>query len=224
MSANRPLDEELRRRARRLLNGDRRTEDLDRLYLGLRGRARGFDAVREIGDFVAHRDERSKGFISQVARDVFTSVDVWSMDLRGLKASWTDIGRAAEANLRLASNALVKDGCGCGKSIAKQRVDSALEKISGGERITEAEARALTFLGNRFIWRPAFWADQLVDEFGRLLVRWRLDRGRRARRTRCGPDDTVPARFGRYAQFVHRPRRRQVWAPLRRLRQHRPLA
>jgi hypothetical protein len=165
------FDEDLQRRARRLLGGDRRTDDLDRLYLGLRSRARGFDAVREIGDFVAHRDTRDKGLITQVGRDVFTSVDVWSMSLRGLKPSSADIARAADANLRLATDAQIMSGCGCARSRARKRVESALQRIERGDRISMPEARALDYLGNRFIWKPAFSADQLVDEFGAVLIR-----------------------------------------------------
>jgi len=165
------FDEDLQRRARRLLNGDHRVGDLDRLYLGIRARARGFDAVREIGDFVAHRDTRDKGLIIQVGRDVFTSVDVWSMAMRGLKATLADLGRAADANLRLATEDQVKAGCGCGRARARKRVESALEMIGRGHSMSEAEARALDYLGNRFVWRPAFSADQLIDELGRLLIR-----------------------------------------------------
>jgi len=164
-------DEDLQRRARRLIAGDRRADDLDRLYLGLRARARGFEAVREIGDFVAHRNEREKGLVTQVGRDVFTSAEVWSMAMRGLKPSWSDIGRAADANLRLATDAQIQTGCGCGRARARKRIDSALEKVGRAENITAAEAQALNYLGNRFIWRPAFSADQLIDELGRLLVR-----------------------------------------------------
>jgi hypothetical protein len=171
MTSTTLFDEDLARRARRLLNGDHRVADLDRLYLGVRARARGFDAVREVGDFVAHRDTRDKGLITQVGRDVFTSVDVWSMAMRGLKASWADLGRAADANLRLASEDQIKAGCGCGRSRARKRIGSALEKIGLGQSITDAEVRALDYLGNRFVWRPAFSDDQLIDELGRLLVR-----------------------------------------------------
>lgn len=81
------LDDDLRVRVQRLASGRHRVEDLDRLFLGLRDRDGGRMSVREIGDFVAHRGERHKGPVTQTARDVFASVDVWSLPMRGRKPS-----------------------------------------------------------------------------------------------------------------------------------------
>ncbi|PSM17365.1 hypothetical protein [Nitratireductor sp. StC3] len=165
------LDEDLRHRARRLMAGDRRVADLDRLFLGLRARA-GFQACfREIGDFVAHRDTREKGLITQVGRDVFTSVDVWSSKMRGREPTWADIARAAHANFRLASDEQLKAGCGCKRSSAKQRLQRALVKVEQGKRPTDKEVQTLDYLGNRFIWKPAFTAAQLAAEFIEVLLR-----------------------------------------------------
>ncbi len=50
-------------------------------------------------------------------------------------------------------------------------MEAALEQIKRGDRVGEPEARALDYLGNRFIWRPAFSAGQLIYEFGELLIR-----------------------------------------------------
>ncbi|WP_312808434.1 hypothetical protein [Agrobacterium cavarae] len=164
------LDEDLKHRARRLIAGDFRSGDLDRLFLGQRDRAWGRACFREVGDFVAHRDTREKGLITQVGRDVFTSVDVWSLKMRGRAPSWTDIARAAEANLRLASDEQIRSGCGCQRGAAKKRIQSALTKIDRQEAPTEPEIRALEYLGNRFIWKPAFTSNQLLTEFRDVLT------------------------------------------------------
>lgn len=164
------LDDDLRQRTRRLMAGDFRIGDLDRLFLGQRDRTWGRAAFREIGDFVAHRDTREKGLVSQVGKDVFTSVDVWSLKMRGREPSWADIARAAEANLRLGSDKQIRSGCGCQRGTAKKRMQAALEKIERQERPTDPEIKALDFLGNRFIWRPAFTSDQLFSEFKDVLT------------------------------------------------------
>src|SRR5882672_12565751 len=117
------LDDDLRHRARRLMDGDFRTGDLDRLFLGQRDRAGNRDCFREIGDFVAHRDTRQKGLVTQVGRDIFTSVDVWSLKMRGRDPSWSDISRAAYANLRLASDDQLKAGCGCPRNTARKKLE-----------------------------------------------------------------------------------------------------
>lgn len=165
------LDDDLRHRVRRLIAGDFRTGDLDRLFLGQRNRAWNRACFREIGDFVAHRDTREKGLITQVARDVITSVDVWSLKMRGRDPSWCDIARAADANLRLASDEQLKSGCGCRRSTAKKRLRSALAKIEQNQQPTNTELSVLDYLGNRFIWKPAFTSDQLFAEFKEVLTR-----------------------------------------------------
>jgi hypothetical protein len=106
------IDDDLRLRAGRLLTGQHRVEDLDRLFLGQRDRHHGKESFREIGDFVAHRAERQKGLVTQVARDVFTSVSIWSLGFRDKKPSKSDIVRAAQANYRLALDQQLKNGCG----------------------------------------------------------------------------------------------------------------
>ena len=166
------IDEDLKSRARNVLNGHYRTIDFDRLFLGLRSRAASKQCFRELGDFVAHRDTRVKGFLTQVGRDVFTSLDIWSLKMRGVEATLTDLRRAADANLRLANDAQIADGCGCSKAIARQRLKRGFGKLAENRKPTDKEFRVLQYLANRFIWRPAFTADQLFDEFGQLLVKY----------------------------------------------------
>lgn len=164
------LDDDLRIRARRLASGRHRVEDLDRLFLGLRDRDGGRMSVREIGDFVAHRGERHKGPVTQTARDVFTSVDVWSLPMRGRKPSKSDISRAARANLRLASDMQLKQGCGLRRPTVRRRLESGLKKFARNETLTDQEADVLSYLGDRFIWKPAFSEDQWFNEFRDVLV------------------------------------------------------
>ena len=104
------IDEELRMRLKRMSAGRYHVEDLDRLFLGQRDRHHGKESFREIGDFVAHRAERNKGLVTQAARDMFTSLDVWLLYARGRRPSIADITRAARANFRLASERQLQDG------------------------------------------------------------------------------------------------------------------
>jgi hypothetical protein len=159
------IDDDLRLRAGRLLTGQHRVEDLDRLFLGQRDRHYGKESFREIGDFVAHRAERQKGLVTQVARDVFTSVSIWSLGIRDKKPSKSDIIRAAQANFRLASDQQLKDGCGLRRPIVKRRLENGIARFERGETITDEELKVIIYLGNRFIWKPAFNDDQLFDEF-----------------------------------------------------------
>jgi len=65
------VDTGLRGRVTRLLAGNFRADDLTRLFLYARDRCDGRESVQEIGDFVAHHNERSKGIVTQTLRDFF---------------------------------------------------------------------------------------------------------------------------------------------------------
>src|SRR4051812_33243829 len=53
----------------RLLRGEFRAQYFIELYLYARDRCDGRETVRDIGDFIAHRNERDKGFITDRVRD-----------------------------------------------------------------------------------------------------------------------------------------------------------
>lgn len=164
------IDDDLRARLQRLLAGSHHVHDLDRVFLALRDRAHERESFREIGDFVAHRDQRQKGLVTQTGRDVFTSIDVWSLKLRGRKASLEDIVRAAWANFRLASDSQLKAGCGLQRGTVKGRLKSGLSKLERGEVLAQQEIKVINYLGNRFIWKPAFTDEQLFNEFRDVLL------------------------------------------------------
>jgi len=164
------IDDDLHLRAKRLLGGQHRTDDLDRFYLDLRERTHGRASFREIGDFVAHRGERNRGPVTPVARDVITSVSIWSLGFRGKKPTYPELAQAARANFRLASDKQLKDGCGLKRSAVKKVVDRALPRFEGGGPIDDEELRVLLYLANRFIWRPAFTDDEVVKDFCDVLT------------------------------------------------------
>ncbi len=168
------IDDELRARLKRVLAGECRVEDFDRLFLDQRDRHHGKESFREIGDFVAHRKERNKGLVTQTARDVFTSVDVWSLQMRQKRPSTADITRAAWANFRLASDQRLREGCKVSRGVAKRLLQTGLRKMDRGEPLTDRELNVVMYLGNRFIWKPAFTDDQLFDEFRTVLLTNRI--------------------------------------------------
>lgn len=168
-SADIMIDEDLKRRAQRLVNDDPRVEDLDRLFLGQRGRSHGRTSIREIGDFVAHRDERCKGPVTQVVRDVFASVHTWLLGMLGERATSEDIRLAAEANLRLASDEQIVAGCGLERSFASKNLRKALLKFDHGQRLSKREATVLEYFGNRFIWKPAITDEVLFQDLRYVL-------------------------------------------------------
>jgi len=93
------------------------------------------------------------------------------MKLRGLEPEIADFLRAATVNLRLATDIQIKAGCGMQRGRAKRILKSVKTKIDSGELLDENETKVFQYLGNRFIWRPAFSSDQLIIEFKEVLLR-----------------------------------------------------
>ena len=164
------IDVELQARARRLLAGPIRVEDLDHLFLNQRDRTHGRTSFREVGDFVAHRGERSKGPVTQRVRDIFTSFQVWSMGLRGRVPTLTDLRAAGAANLRLLTDEQLKTRIGMQREAAKVKLEKGFRKLEAKGLLSVHEERLLAQLANHFIWRPAFTDDDLVKDFIDVLV------------------------------------------------------
>lgn len=70
-----PRTDEIRRRVDRLLAGEKNTRDLDSLFVWLRTRSFGNKAVADLGDFVAHSDERDKGITHRGVQRFFDQAD-----------------------------------------------------------------------------------------------------------------------------------------------------
>lgn len=164
------IDAELQARARRLLAGPVRSDDLDQLYLNQRERSHGRDCFREVGDFVAHRGERSKGPVTQQVRDVLTSFRVWSLRLRGRIPTLVDLRAASTANLRLLTDDQLETGIGMRRNAARSKLEKAFRKIGAGRPLSVHDDRLLSLLANHFVWRPAFTDRDLAREFIEVLV------------------------------------------------------
>jgi hypothetical protein len=164
-------DEELRIRARRLLTGNVHLEDLDRLFLDQRQRCHGRKHFQEIGDFLAHRNARNKGPVTEVIQDIMTSFRVWSMPMRGEKHSLADIREAGQANLRLMTDEQLLAGCGMRRQTAQTKFRKGVANLEAGSPVSTSESRAVQYLGNRFVWRPAFNAGDLLNDFLHVLHR-----------------------------------------------------
>ncbi|WP_321900400.1 hypothetical protein [Burkholderia cepacia] len=161
---------ELQVRARRLVEGRATPEDLDRLFLDQRESSHGTESFREVGDFLAHRDQRSKGPVTQRVRDVFTSFRVWSLGLRGLKPTLEDLRAAGFANLSLSTDEELKLGSGLRRDAARQKFDKALRKLTAGELLSQSDMALVGYLANRFVWKPAFTDEALYEGFVQVCM------------------------------------------------------
>ena len=164
-------DTDLQRRVERILQGQRRIDDLDRIFLGLRARSYGRDNVREIGDFVAHRDERDKGVVTTMAADILLSARMYSEGLQGHVPSLDELLEAACANLRIATDEQLQSAVGLSRNIANGVLNQSVSKLRKGKVLTEREQSVLRYLGTSFIWRPAFTDEMLASDLLHVLDR-----------------------------------------------------
>jgi hypothetical protein len=173
---------ELRHRVERLLNGQFIVDDLIRLFLFLRDRSFGNNLVREIGDFVAHADERQKGVVTDDLRDFFAWLRFKLPNLNkkiGLQDLPPRFPEIACANVkRLDSNALKKDS-GLTPNIAQRMMRSIMKKFvpipTGGYTLTSPltnnEAALLRVAISYIVAKPVFQDNALITQMRSVLTK-----------------------------------------------------
>jgi len=170
LKVNTRIDTDLRKRVLRLLAGERRIVDLIRIFLDLRDRSFGRPCFREVGDFVAHRNHRSKGLVTQTAQYLFVSLDVWSLALRNKEVSMEDLFKAGEANLQLATDELIL-AMNLKRPSALKRLKGVQKKWDKFQQLNQSDSQFLEGVANKFVWRPVFSGAQLYNEVVEVLKR-----------------------------------------------------
>lgn len=162
---------ELRQRVRRYIGGDRRVEDLDRIFLGLRDRCYGVASVREIGDFVAHRGEREKGPVTTRVRDVQLSLESWLNQGEGQFPDLPAAKRISAANLRTATDEQLAARLGLRRDVVKMALSQAIRKMEADrfESVTQRERSVFDYLAAAFVWNPAFTDEQVAKDLAFVL-------------------------------------------------------
>ncbi len=164
------IKSELQVRLCRLIEGRAKAEDLDRLFLDQRESSHSRESFREIGDFLAHRDRRSKGPVTQRVRDIFTSFRVWSLGLRRLNPTLDDLRAAGLANLSLSTDEELRSGSGLRRDAARQKFEKALRKLTAGDQLSQSDMTLVDYLANRFVWKPAFTDEVLYEDFVQVCL------------------------------------------------------
>ncbi len=171
-------DPKSRARVERLLNGQNRADDLTHLFLYARDRCDGRESVQEVGDSVAHHDERSKGIVTRTVRDIFAVAKFFGprftpggphpYDPQDLPAITPDFLRAC---FRGIGHSTIKENTGMTKAKAYkilQTLVRALRKKQDGHYylplVSREELALFQCLTRHMVMQSAFKGDQLFED------------------------------------------------------------
>ena len=172
--------EEIKRRADRLLRGDGTFEDLNTLFLWLRGRSFGQVAVKEVGDFVAHADSRDKGEARRALGGLSTVFNFHFRrnDLQETRP-YSEFVAAARASFDSETPAEIRNRFGISQRKGKAALERALSRtfpLGKGFRIsrtalTTKELEVLKHFTSILHVRPLFTDLELANQFLTALTK-----------------------------------------------------
>jgi hypothetical protein len=162
-----------------LLRGEIRSGDFSALCLYLRSHSYGCETVRELGDFVAHADERYKGITTQRVKDFFTFLRFRiptlkaAIDLGALPLNFASV---LEGSFRYIDDATIKRVTRLKRKTAHKVLQSVIDSLvpngSGGLTITRTSSDEIAIIHcciGRITTGPAFNEDRLFNEFVHIL-------------------------------------------------------
>lgn len=177
------VDPKSKVRVERLLRGDFRPEDLMNLFLYARDHCDGREAIKDIGAFVAHHDERDRGLITRSTRDWFAVARFHMSAFRppNLSPAPTFDGQrmpvATQDYFKIAVNridaASIRQRTGLSRARAYQVMNglvARLKRNSDGtwalpDDLTREELNLANCVSSAMVVRGAFEADRLCDDF-----------------------------------------------------------
>lgn len=176
------VDPRSRARAQRLLSNTFRPEDLTDLFLFARDHCGGRQTVREIGHFVAHHNERTKGIVTEATRKwfaagrYFITYNLPSVRARG-GVNRDRMPPATKEYFKIAVKRIGKQiiaaNTGLQQAFAEKLMSTLVDRLTQNEDGTWRLPKSLTTLEWRLIdcvssfirLEPAFPADRLCKEF-----------------------------------------------------------
>lgn len=176
---------ELIRRVDRLLSGQRRTSDLDALFLWLRRHSYGNSAVADVGNFVGHADERDQGVAWKAVGDIGAVLDLSMIQIvserTGVPRPLTpdEVRRTVLTSINFEDPVVTKSETGMGKRRVRAILNAALDKIIdidatsifASSHITDLEKGMIRRYLNMLFIRNAFDEAALIDQLIDALVK-----------------------------------------------------
>jgi hypothetical protein len=137
--------------------------------------------VRELGDFVAHVDKRTKGITTKVLRDYFTFMRFSGPHIqRGTNASNLPaiFPKALKANFKQFKDSDMKTATGLNRRDAEKMLHEIINRLVpnsvGGwtlKSANEIERKLINTIVSVMFVQPAFTEDSLYNEFSEVLAK-----------------------------------------------------
>ncbi len=182
MSQSSPGKISIQNKVTRFIAGTRNPRDLDAIFLWIRAKSFGLKTVKDIGDFVAHAEEKNQGIIwdrgsllaaifhFHIPRIVKHDQPSEAIDVAALTdATW--------AAFKMQGAADVKRRTGIGQNQAKRILEKALSKIyMVGSKVcvddlNGEEFRIFDLFSTVIVVSPAFDDLRLIREFSECLLK-----------------------------------------------------
>lgn len=174
-----PNNADIQCRVDRLLAGQRRARDLDAIFLWLRTRSFGHQTVKDIGDFVAHGDERDKGVawvgVRSISKTLAFHIPRITKASRGelTPSDKQALQEAVIGSWHLARPEDVKAETGLEKNKVGKILKAAFKKIDSfdgrqvftRDSLSETEERLLRKYSSTLSFNAIFSDKVLLDEF-----------------------------------------------------------
>jgi hypothetical protein len=177
----------MRSRLERLLGGSIKVDDLTRLFLYARERKRanGRESVIEIGDFIAHHEERTKGISTRTIRE-FYAVFTFPPNITGKPVDGNRLPKnfplVLRASLGMVPPKMLNEQTGISHKKAARILEELVLKLtrnldgtlSLGPVHTETEMNLIQFLCSLVVVKPAFTGDRLFRDLTSTLLEARV--------------------------------------------------
>jgi hypothetical protein len=161
------------------LSGGFRPDDLMGLFLYARDHCDGREPVTEIGDFVAHHNERDKGIVTRSTREWFAVARFHvsrfgphgkPLDSRKMPPTTRDYFKIAVNRL---DAKLIREKTGMRRVDAYKLLNDVAERLAQNvdgtwalpSNLTQPEVSLIEYVSSVMVVKPAFEADRLCDDF-----------------------------------------------------------
>lgn len=157
-------------RVTRLLRGECRVTDLDRLFSDLRTDRPCRSSVKEVGHFAAHRGERSSGIVLERAAHMQVSARSWVRQQQGHLPTFQELRAVGQSNLAIMPPEHLKERLRLTRQAAGTAFRKAVDRLEAGRPPKQRDREIVNLLGFCLMWQFSFDDRTLAADLTAMLV------------------------------------------------------